>query len=291
MDCAFNARRVTVNGVTLNVIVEGEGPDVLLVHGFPDCHDVWRHQIPALVAAGYRVIAPDMRGAGLSDAPVAIKDYRMTRMASDLAGLLDEMRIDKVRLVGHDHGAVIGFLFCFAYPERVDRYVAMSNGHPAAYLLGPIEQKLKGWYVLLFQIRGFSEWILRAGDWWFLRMLSGFPEEMPNWIRQLQRPGRLTARLNCYRANIPVIAPKSLSRAPRVSVPVMGVFSGDDRFLAEAQMTASQKYVDAPWRYERVEGANHWLQITAPEKVNALLLDYLQSNVFARAGKEPGLEA
>ena len=71
MEPAFNSRRIAVNGVTLNVIVEGKGPDVLLVHGFPDCHDVWRHQIPALVEAGYRVIAPDMRGCGLSDAPAA----------------------------------------------------------------------------------------------------------------------------------------------------------------------------------------------------------------------------
>ncbi len=275
MQSQFNAHQIAVNGLTLNVIVEGEGPDVLLVHGFPDCHDVWRHQIPALVEAGYRVIAPDMRGAGLSDAPAAVRDYRFTRMASDLAAILDQMQIEKVRLVGHDHGAVIGFLFCMAYPERVDRYVAMSNGHPAAYALGPVEQKLKGWYVLFFQIRALSEWVLRAGGWWFLRRLSDFPDEMSNWIRQLERPGRLTARLNCYRANLRYIVPRPVAKAPRVPVPVMGVFSGNDRFLAEAQMTETQKFVDGPWRYERVEGANHWLQLTAAEKVNALLLDYL----------------
>ena len=217
-----------------------------------------------------------MRGAGLSDAPAAVKDYRFTRMASDLAAILDHMRIEKVRLVGHDHGAVIGFLFCMANPQRVDRYVAMSNGHPAAYALGPVEQKLKGWYVLFFQIRALSEWALRAGGWRFLRTLSNFPEEMPNWIRQLERPGRLTARLNCYRANLRYIVPKPISKVPRVPVPVMGLFSGDDRFLAEAQMTDTQKFVDGPWRYERVEGANHWMPLTAPEKVNALLLDYLR---------------
>ena len=91
MEPAFNSRRIAVNGVTLNVIVEGKGPDVLLVHGFPDCHDVWRHQIPALVEAGYRVIAPDMRGSGLSDAPAATSEYKLSRLVADLVGLLDAL--------------------------------------------------------------------------------------------------------------------------------------------------------------------------------------------------------
>ena len=152
----------------------------------------------------------------------------------------------------------------------------MSNGHPAAYARGPIEQKLKGWYVLFFQIRGLSDWVLRAGGWWFLRTLSGFPEEVPNWIQQLQQPGRLAARLNFYRANFGLILPKLRPKVSMVSVPVMGIFSDGDRFLAEAQMTGTQKFVDGPWRYERIEGANHWMQLSAPEKVNALLLDYLR---------------
>src|SRR5512140_1209322 len=100
----FNARRVRVNGLEMNVIIEGEGPDVLLVHGFPDDHAVWRKQIPALVTAGYRVIAPDTRGCGDSEVPPRVKDYRVDRLVSDLVGLLDALRIEKVRLVGHDWG-------------------------------------------------------------------------------------------------------------------------------------------------------------------------------------------
>ena len=72
-----------------------------------------------------------------------------------------------------------------------------------------------------------------------------------------------------------MIVPKPWGKVSKVSVPVMGIFSDGDRFLAEAQMTGTQEFVDGPWRYERVEGANHWLQLSAPEKVNALLLDYL----------------
>ena len=101
----------------------------------------------------------------------------MSHLVSDLVAVLDALQIEKVRLVGHDHGALIGFQLCTTHPDRVDRFVAMSNGHPAAYARGPIEQKLKGWYVLFLQIRGLSDWVLRAGDWWVFRTLSGFPEE------------------------------------------------------------------------------------------------------------------
>jgi pimeloyl-ACP methyl ester carboxylesterase len=124
---------------------------VLLVHGFPDCHEIWRHQIPALVAAGYRVIVPDMRGCGDSDAPLGSHNYRVDLLVSDLAVLLYVLRIDTVRLVGHDWGAVIAWQFCFRHPSRVDRYMALLVGHPSAYAGAPLEQKLKGWYVLFMQ--------------------------------------------------------------------------------------------------------------------------------------------
>lgn len=270
---AFVERGVKVNGITLNVLVAGTGPAVLLVHGFPDCHDVWRKQIRALVAAGYRVIAPDLRGCGLSDAPAARRAYALDTLVADLAALLDELGVARVRLVGHDWGALIGWAFCMAHPGRVHRYVALSVGHPKAYAGGSLEQKLKGWYVLFFQLRGVCEWLLRRGHWWLFRTVIGFPEETGAVIGRLSRPGRLTAAINYYRANLGLLFTR---RWPRVPVPVMGVWSDGDKFLAESQMLASRKLVDAPFRYERVEGANHWLQLTAPERVNALLLDYLR---------------
>ena len=103
----------------------------------------------------------------------------MSHLVSDLVAVLDALQIKKVRLVGHDHGALIGFQLCTTHPDRVDRFVAMSNGHPAAYARGPIEQKLKGWYVLFLQIRGLSDWVLRAGDWWFFGRSPVFRKKHP----------------------------------------------------------------------------------------------------------------
>jgi len=262
-----------VNGVELNVVIDGEGPPVLLVHGFPDDHTVWRKQIPALVAAGYKVIAPDTRGCGDSDAPVGSGHYTIDLLVADLVALLDALHIDKVRLVAHDWGAGIAWTLAMRHPERVERYAALSVGHLSAYARGGLGQKLKGWYILFFQLRGLAEWILRLGDWWLFRAVTRYPDEAPHWIRNLSRPGRLTAAINYYRANIGMIVPRDL---PSVPVPVMGVWSSGDAFLSESQMIDSNRYVDAPFRYERIEGANHWLQLAAPDKINALLLDFLR---------------
>jgi pimeloyl-ACP methyl ester carboxylesterase len=266
-------RRIEVNGLTLAVHDEGEGPPVLLVHGFPDCHDVWRNQLPALVAAGYRVIALDTRGCGDSDTAGGSRNYRPEALVADLVGLLDALGLDKVRLVAHDMGAVMSWQLCMRHPERIVRYVAMSVGHPSAYASASLEQKLKGWYVLAMQLRGIAEWGLRAFGWKGLRALVRYDEELPQWIRRLSRPGRLTAAVNYYRGAVGLILPR---RWPSIRVPTLGIWSDGDLFLAESQMIRSQQFVDAPWRYERIHAANHWLQLTAPEQVNALLRAYLR---------------
>ena len=264
--------RLEINGLIFNVRDEGAGEPVLLIHGFPDDHTVWRKQIPALVAAGYRVIAPDTRGCGESQMARATRDYALPILVADLIGILDALGIGQVRLVGHDWGAVIGWAFAARHPERVRRYAALSVGHAAAYAAGPIEQKVKGWYVLMFQLRGIAEWAAKAGDWWFLRRFTAQPEEIDHWIANHSRPGRLTAGINYYRANLGLLLRPDRTR---IKVPVMGVFSTGDRFLAEAQMHGSAAFVDAPFRYERIAGAGHWLQIEAPNEVNRLLLDFM----------------
>lgn len=132
---------------------------------------------------------------------------------------------------------------------------------------------MKGWYTLFFQLRGIAEWLIRLGNWKLFRRVIRFDEEAPRCIARLARPGRLTAAINYYRANLWTVLFRTL---PEAKVPVMGVWSDGDGFLAEAQMADSKRYILAPFRYERVDGANHWLQLTAPERVNALLLDYLR---------------
>lgn len=280
--------RYRCNGIDLAVLVQGEGPAVLLVHGFPDSGAVWREQVPALVAAGYRVIVPDMRGCGESDAPTGTRAYRIEALSADLASLLGILGVTKVTLVAHDWGAVIGWNFCMRYPERVERYIALSVGHPNAYANGGWEQKRKGWYVLFFQLRGIAEWALRRNDWRLFRRLIGWHDESRHWIELLGRPGRLTAAINYYRANLSALLRNDW---PSVRVPVYGIWSSKDAYLAEIQMLQSHRFVTASWHYDRVDGVGHWMQLDAPERVSALLIAELSATLPARTDSRTACDA
>jgi pimeloyl-ACP methyl ester carboxylesterase len=262
---------VDVNGIRLHATTTGQGPVILLLHGFPDTHIVWRKQVPVLASAGFRVIAPDLRGYGRSDAPEHVLDYSLDKVRADVIGLLDALKIDKVHLVGHDWGALLGWQLVSMVPQRIDHFVALSTGHPKAIAHAGLLQSLRLAYVPMFCMPGIAEGILKAADWFALRQFTSEPGQFEYWKRELGAPGRLTAALNYYRANLKLALPQSY---PRVKVPVMGIWSDRDPALGEKQMRDSAHYVDGEFRFERIHDADHWLQLTAHERVNALLLDF-----------------
>jgi pimeloyl-ACP methyl ester carboxylesterase len=269
-------RIVHVNGIAMNVLIAGQGPAVLLVHGYPDTHRVWRKQIPMLVEAGFQVIAPDTRGCGATTISTDRASYRVDSLVADMIALLDALVIDKARIVAHDWGAGVCWPLVIRHPQRVDRFVALSTGHPNAYRHGGLAQKLKGYYTMLFQLPVVPELLLRSFDWLGFRLLTGYDDEQPEWQAQQSRPGRLHAGLEYYRANTRYFLVGTTGPA---RVPVLGVWSSADRFLAEGQMKHSARFVDAPFRYARIEGANHWLQLSGAEQFNPLLLEYLQADL------------
>lgn len=126
MTAAITHRRVRVNGIDVHLAEAGNGPPVVLLHGFPELWCSWRHQLPAVAQAGYHVIAPDLRGYGLTTAPGAVEDYAMTRMVADVTGLLDLLGEDRAVLVGHDWGANIAWATTQLHPGRVRALVALS---------------------------------------------------------------------------------------------------------------------------------------------------------------------
>jgi pimeloyl-ACP methyl ester carboxylesterase len=265
-------RRLRSGNISLSTTAVGTGPALLLLHGFPDSAEVWRHQLPALADAGFTVIAPDLRGFGQSDAPADRAAYRIERILDDVRELLASLGSDQpVGLVGHDWGAVVGWLLCARHPELISRFAALSVGHPAAYRAAGLRQKLLAWYVLAFQLEGLAERMIRADDFRFLRRVQPTPEDGRRWIADLGRPGRLTAALNWYRANFRDFLSAPF---PDVRVPVLGVYSTADVALTEAQMTGSAVHVRAEWRYARMAGVGHWLQIERPDETNRLLLDW-----------------
>jgi pimeloyl-ACP methyl ester carboxylesterase len=278
-------RRLQANGLTFNLAEAGSGPPVLLLHGFPDCWRLWRHQVPALAEAGYRVLAPDLRGFGETDKPGKVEDYRMRTLVGDAVGLLDALGVDRAAVVGHDWGAALAWMVAMVAPDRVSRLVAVSVGHPVSFAGEDLDQKQRSWYMLWFQFPGVAERVLPERDWAVFRRWAwdgAGPGQDPDCDRQvaeLSRPGALTAGLNWYRANVdPATFVRSgpiRSSLPPVACPTMGVWSTDDFAVAEAQMTGSQRFVTGPWHYRRLEGVSHWVPVHAPQALNRLLVDFL----------------
>jgi pimeloyl-ACP methyl ester carboxylesterase len=269
--------RVEVNGTGLEVALEGpeDGPPVVLLHGFPDRGRLWRHQVPALTGAGMRVIVPDQRGYGASEKPAEVEAYGIPFLAGDVIGILDHLGVSRAAVVGHDWGAAVAWAVGSLAGDRVDRLVALSVGHPTAFGQAGFAQREKSWYMLLFQFPGVAEEWLSSDGWAGLRSWSQHPD-IDGVVDDLERDGSLTTGLNWYRANIPPEAfigpPLEL---PPVAAPTMGIWSSGDFALTEEQMKSSGAFVAGPWRYERLDGPGHWMQLEAPDRVNQLLLDFL----------------
>ena len=134
-------RRVQGDGVSLAVADVGEGEPVLLLHGFPDSSALWRHQVPALVGAGYRAIAPDLRGFGESDRPQDVGSYGVRRSVTDMLAVLDALAVERAHVVAHDWGAAVGWALAMTASERVDRLAVLSVGHPNGLRRPTIEQR------------------------------------------------------------------------------------------------------------------------------------------------------
>jgi pimeloyl-ACP methyl ester carboxylesterase len=267
--------RVDVNGVGIEYEVTGQGPPVVLLHGFPDSGRLWRHQVPALAEAGFKVIVPDMRGYGRSDKPEEVDAYRMELLVGDVLAVISAAGDDRAHVVGHDWGAGVAWAIASVAAERVDHLVVLSVGHPSTFFGSGFEQREKSWYILLFQFSGIAEQWLSADSWSNFRAWGRHPDA-DAVIAELEANDSLTPGLNYYRANIPpeVFVRPGLELPP-VQAPTMGVWSSGDPALTEGQMTSSARNVAGPWRYERLDGSGHWMQLESPSEVNRLLIDFL----------------
>lgn len=257
--------------------VEGEGPTVLLLHGWPDTAQLWDEVGSRLVTAGFQVVTPDLRGCGRSSKPASVDDYHMGQLVGDVAAVLDALGEERVAVVGHDWGAALAWVVATFLSERVSHLVALSVGHPTAFRGGGLEQQRRSWYTLLFSYEGLGERFLRFNDYEALRRWLGHPRAEAV-IAELERDGQMTTHLLWYRANLapdafvsdpPVLAP--------VTVPTLGVWSSGDLALTEDQMVRSGDYCAGPFTYRRLEGVGHWTPLEAPDEVAAAIVDHLRA--------------
>ena len=286
----MQSQLIPTNGINLHVTTDGpeNGTPVVLLHGFPEFSYGWHRQIPALTAAGYRVIVPDQRGYNLSDKPKGIAAYDVDVLARDVIGLLDHFGIQKVRLVGHDWGAVVAWTVAIQFPERVEKLAILNVPHPdmmTRFVLGNSVQRKKSWYVFFFQIPILVEWILRRKDFEALaKMLvqSGrrgtfSPEDLLEYKKAWSQPGALTGMLNWYRAAFRRGVGAAFVRFEprRVTVPTLMLWGRRDVALS---FEMAQPSIELCERGELVsfDRATHWVQHDAADEVNQKLIEFLR---------------
>jgi epoxide hydrolase 4 len=281
-------REAVVNGVRLHYVEAGVGPLVLLLHGFPEFWYSWYHQIGPLAAAGFRVMAPDLRGYNLSDKPKGVNAYRVEALMADVAGLIRHTGESSSTVIGHDWGGVLAWLLPLHYPEIVQKRVILNAPHPAAFrreLHRNIDQLRRSWYIFFFQFPLLPEALMRAGNFALLhRMLTRQPvrpgafsaNDLALYRQALAQPGALNAAINWYRA--------AFRRATRLdedapcNVPTLLIWGERDAFLSP-HLTEGLEQWAPNLRVERIPDASHWVQNDAPERVNELMIEFLRSNV------------
>ena len=280
-------RYADLGDVRLHYVEAGEGPLVLLLHGFPQFWYQWRHQVPALVEAGFRVVAPDMRGYNLSDKPLGVRAYRVELLARDVERLILACGGGTADVVGHDWGAIAAWIVAMRHPERVEKLAILNVPHPACSLDGLLSpmQLLRSSYVFFFQIPRLPEEVIRAGDFALLRsalrrdpvrpgMFSD--EDVQRYVEAISRPGALTATINYYRA---LLRNPGETRAllKSIEAPVLVIWGERDRFLSRRLSEPPHLWVPNLVRVKRLPDASHWVAEDRPLEVNTLLLDFLRS--------------
>ena len=171
---------IDTNGITLRTIVEGDGPLAILLHGFPRCWYLWRHQIDALKEAGFRVAVPDQRGYGASSRPERIEDYNILELAADVIGLADALGVEKFYLVGHDWGCIVSWYTAWLYPHRLHCVMGLSVplSPIGPYIVNPPSLADRFWYIRYFQNPGVAEKEFEADIDRTMRFFNGATREM-----------------------------------------------------------------------------------------------------------------
>jgi pimeloyl-ACP methyl ester carboxylesterase len=298
-------RSVETNGVQLQVTEAGDrgAPVVVLAHGFPELAHSWRHQIPALAAAGYHVLAPDQRGYGGSSRPPAIEDYGIVHLTGDLAGLLDDVGAERAVVVGHDWGSPVVCNFALLHPDRVTAVATLSVPPVPRASAPPTEiwRRRVGdnyFYMLYFQEPGVADAALGRDPRSSMRRmvaeegfaappdtLAGTPlPPLPDWLTEDEFEPYVTAftesgftgPLNWYRNFDRNWQLTETTAAPTITVPTLFVAGTADPVLSFTPRDRVRDVVDGDYREVMIDGAGHWLQQERSDEVNAVLIEFLE---------------
>mgnify|MGYP001294258046 CR=1 FL=1 len=265
---------------------------VLCLHGFPESALSWRHQIPPLALAGYRVWAPDLRGYGGTARPVGINAYSLESLLDDVSGLLDAANVRRAILIGHDWGGIIAWYYAMRHADRVEALVSMNAPHPACFEreVRRWRQLRRSWYMGLFQIPWLPEAALSAGRGYIIGQIfehmamdrTELPRDVvESYRRQACEPGALTAMINYYRAAIQDGGGLRQRRLgyPRIEIPTLVIWGLQDQALVAQNLDGLSEYVN-DLTVVTMADAGHFVHEDKPDEVTGHLLTWLR-NRFA----------
>jgi epoxide hydrolase 4 len=264
---------------TLHYVEAGDGPLIVLLHGFPEFWFGWRRQIEPLAAAGFRVVAPDTRGYNLSSKPEDFKDYGVDLLADDIRGFIEELGEESAFLVGHDWGGSIAWTVAMNHPEVVDRLAILNAAHPRRLSEGlhHPSQLRKSWYYL-------PEHVVHANDWHFFRHFLHdakppySPEEIERYVEAWSQPGAAAGMINYYRASVRQSQKEAVAKIRPLSAQTLVIWGERDSYLGSD--LAEPEHDDVPNldRVERLPDASHWVHHDEAERVNQLLTDFFSTS-------------
>jgi pimeloyl-ACP methyl ester carboxylesterase len=278
-------RWIAGNGVRLHVVTSGGGPPVILLHGFPENWHSWHRQISPLVAAGFSVWAPDLRGYNLSDRPWEKSAYELDDLVADVVALVKATGYPRAHIVGHDWGGIIAWAIAEHFPALVNRLVILNAPHLKLYLekVKCPRQMLRSWYVLFFQMPKLPEFALAAGNFRAVRHMfrlsphvkTAFSDsDIENYIQGLSQPGALTASLNYYRANLTRASIRAILHMQPVYAETAIIWGEQDPALGIELLEGIDRVAPRNHIY-RIPNSSHWVQNEAPDEVNGILVDFL----------------
>ena len=266
----------------LHYVEAGQGPLVVLLHGFPEFWYGWRRQIQPLAAAGFRVVAPDTRGYNLSSKPDGVAAYDIGLLAADIRDLIRERGAETAMLVGHDWGGSIAWAIAMNHPEVVDRLAILNAAHPRKLSQGLHHpgQLRKSWYFFFFDLPDLPEAVVHANHWHFFRHFlhdanpAYTPQETDRYIQAWSRPGAATGMINYYRSSVRTPPKKAEAQIHPVKAPTLVIWGQRDRYLGPE--LAEPEHDDVPNldRVERLPDASHWVHHDEADRVNQLLIDF-----------------
>lgn len=284
---------LSANGLRFAALETGraDGPLALFLHGYPDSATTWQHQLPAFAAAGYRAVAPWLRGYPPTEIPPAGAYYDRATLVTDVAALIDMLSPGKpCVLIGQDWGAAIGYGVLAAYPEKVSRAALLAVPHPAqvrATLKRSPRHALRSFHWFLFQLPWLPEWLCARRDYAFLETLwrlwsPDFDDALhvAEIRRSMATPGALQASLAYYRALFgsrhadPALADLRARLDAPITVPTRVLMGSED--MRREMLEPQRRYFTGEYEWTTVEGTGHFLHREAPDSVNALLLDWLR---------------